>query len=93
MHSTNFILSFVLSMREYQKPSTFIKHYNLKVMKTNTTTLINPLSKTVLRQLASEVKETIATGFQAVPVKTFCTADLWNIQRNQRTSIARRRFF
>jgi hypothetical protein len=48
----------------------------------------------VLKNLLSEVKETVATDFvMAKPAKSFKAIDLWRIQRNQKlaTGLFRRR--
>lgn len=68
------------------------KTYKTKVMKTQTTNLLNQLNKTQMDLLTMEVKETLALGFTIPVAKTFSSADLWNIQRQQRTSISRRRY-
>ena len=48
-----------------------------------------------LKQLVTEVKETIATNISVQPSevkdKKFSVADLWNSQRNLRTASAMRR--
>jgi hypothetical protein len=44
-------------------------------------------------QLTSVVNETIATGFNQANNKAFTTADLWNIQRQGKSSIQRRHSF
>ena len=48
-----------------------------------------------LKQLVTEVKETIATNIhvQASEInKKFGIADMWNSQRNVRTAVSRRRY-
>ncbi len=48
-----------------------------------------------LRQLVTEVKETIATNINLQPKvakqKKFGIADLWNCQRNMRTAVSMRK--
>lgn len=61
-------------------------------MKTSTNNLLQSLSKTSLENLTHETKETLAIGYVEKPVKAFCSAELWNIQRRQRTMTSRRRF-
>jgi hypothetical protein len=41
-----------------------------------------------LRQLMTEVKETVATGIQlpGVKQKSFSAAEMWNIQKNARSA-------
>lgn len=46
------------------------------------------ISNEQTNELTTVVKETIAKSF--VSFKTFTTADLWNIQRRDKTSIKRR---
>ena len=50
-------------------------------MNSNVNNSIVVMEQDELRQLVTEVKETIATN-----VKQFSAADLWNIQRNMRTA-------
>lgn len=61
-------------------------------MKTSNNNLLQSLSKTSLENLTRETRETLATGFTEKPAKAFCSAELWNIQRHQRTMTSRRRF-
>lgn len=46
-----------------------------------------------LRQLVSEVKETVATGIKMPEIKkkSFGIADMWNIRRNARSASDRMR--
>ena len=53
--------------------------------------IFNRLTNTEILNLTAEVKETIADMGNQKPTKTFCAADLWNIQR-QRKAIRSRRF-
>ena len=48
------------------------------------------ISKEHTKELTTVVKETLALGL--IPVRTFSTADLWNIQRRSRTMLQRRSF-
>jgi hypothetical protein len=59
-------------------------------MRTQSTTLITVLSETMVKNLTTQVKETLAFGFNNN--KTFSTADLWNIQRQRKNMVTRRRF-
>jgi hypothetical protein len=59
-------------------------------MKKQTTNQFSPISKEQTEKLTTVVKETIALGLSQV--KTFTTADLWNIQRRSRTIMSRRSF-
>jgi hypothetical protein len=61
-------------------------------MKTQSTSLFTHLSKTIVKNLTTQVKETLATGFNMHKGKTFSTADLWNIQRQGKNMLSRRRF-
>jgi hypothetical protein len=61
-------------------------------MKTQSKNLFSPLSKLNVETLALQVKETLALGFGSHIPKSFSTTDLWNIQRNQRTLMSRRRY-
>jgi hypothetical protein len=59
-------------------------------MKKQTTNQFSQISKEQTEKLTTVVKETLAFGFSQV--KTFSTADLWNIQRRSRTMLQRRSF-
>jgi len=61
-------------------------------MRTQTTSLINKLSKETVKNLTNEVKETLAYGFNNSQTRTFSSADLWNIQRQRRSINVRRGF-
>lgn len=61
-------------------------------MKTQLTNILTPMSKTAIANLTTEVKETLARGFDEKNGKTFSAAELWNIQRQHRTTTQRRRF-
>jgi hypothetical protein len=60
-------------------------------MKKQSTNQFSPISKEQTEKLTTVVKETLALGIS--PVKTFSTADLWNIQRRGRTMMSRRNYF
>ena len=60
-------------------------------MKKQTTNQFSPISKEQSEKLTTVVKETLALGISQV--KTFSTADLWNIQRRARTMVSRRNYF
>ena len=55
------------------------------------TNQFSPISKEQTEKLTTVVNETIALGLSQV--KTFSTADLWNIQRRGRTMMSRRNYF
>lgn len=55
----------------------------------NETMGINPMSKSDLKELLKETKETIATDVKNQ--RSFSVVDLWNVQKRQRTSISMRR--
>lgn len=59
-------------------------------MKKQTNNQFNSISKEQTEKLTTVVNETIALGISQV--KTFTSADLWNIQRRSRTSMSRRSF-
>lgn len=61
-------------------------------MKIQLNNLFSQISKTQLETLVTEVKETLAIGYNHTKRKTFSAAELWNIQR-QRKSIGQRRGF
>jgi len=54
------------------------------------TTQFAQISKEQTEKLTTVVNETLAIGYNQV--KTFGTADLWNIQRRSRTIMNRRSF-
>lgn len=54
--------------------------------------LLKPLCKKELSTLTTTVNETLAANCSLSEQKTFVVAELWNIQRNKRTSAGRRRF-
>jgi len=56
------------------------------------TNLFKRLSKNELGTLTTEVNEILATSFHSNQQKPFSAAELWNIQRNKRTSLGRRKF-
>lgn len=58
-------------------------------MKKQTTNQFSPISKEQTEKLTTVVNETIAVGH----VRTFSSAELWNIQRRGRTMMSRRNYF
>lgn len=58
-------------------------------MQTNSS-LFTSISKTQVKNLIAEVKETIAMDFATPNNKTFSTADMWNIQRHGKSRTQRR---
>ena len=59
-------------------------------MKKQSTTLFPSTSTEQLENLASVVNETLATGINLPKSKIFTTADLWNIQRQNKSRIQRK---
>ena len=59
-------------------------------MKTQNGILLAPLSEEKLKSLTTEVKETLAKDFIKTNARAFTTADLWNIQRQQKARVQRR---
>ncbi len=57
-------------------------------MNTQQNNLLVTISKTETIKLTTVVNETLATGMQHV--KSFTAADLWNIQRQRKSSLQRR---
>lgn len=66
-------------------------------MKSNVMPSIVQIEANELKQLVSEVKETVATGIVNVKRKkksaSFGVVDLWKIQREMKTATASRRAF
>ena len=60
-------------------------------MKKQKTNQFSPISKEETEKLTTVVKETLSKGISQI--KTFSTADLWNIQRRGRTMMSRRNYF
>lgn len=61
-------------------------------MRTQSSNLFGQLSKATVKNLTTEVKETLAFGFSISKTKTFSAAELWNIQRQRRSLGSRRGF-
>ena len=61
-------------------------------MKLQSNNVLETLSTADLKNLTTEVKETLATHFKKESKKKFTSADYWNIERN-RKAIYSRRFF
>jgi len=59
-------------------------------MKMQQQNLLAPLTEEKLKELTTEVKEVLATGFVKNNTRVFSSADLWNIQRQKRVMIQRR---
>ena len=58
-------------------------------MKVQSQTLPVQISKTDMAKLTNQVKETLAPGLVLNRIKTFSSADLWNIQRRRRAIVIR----
>ncbi|MEO6491086.1 MAG: hypothetical protein ABIO04_14175 [Ferruginibacter sp.] len=61
-------------------------------MKTQLSNILAPLSKSEVNGLAVEVKETLAFDNDHLKTKSLSAAELWTIQRRQRTINPTRRF-
>ncbi|MCZ2222938.1 MAG: hypothetical protein LC122_04835 [Chitinophagales bacterium] len=61
-------------------------------MKTENKKLLAPLTKTELKNLTSETKETVSTESEPQK-KNFCAADLWNIRKTRKVFVERRGYF
>jgi len=63
-------------------------------MTSNAHPSIIKIEKDNLKQLTTEVKETLATSLRITSEedKKFSVVDMWNSQRNMRTAISRRRY-
>ena len=61
-------------------------------MKMQSANLFNQINKTQAENLAMEVKETLAMGYNHNQSKTFSAAELWTIQRQRKSINPRRRF-
>ena len=61
-------------------------------MKTQSNNLFAQVSKETVKELTTEVKETLAFGYNNSSNKTFSAAELWNIQRQRRSLGSRRGF-
>jgi hypothetical protein len=59
-------------------------------MKMQSTRLLSPLSPESVINLTTEVKEVLATGYKKNRDRILSAADLWNIQRHQKTRVLRR---
>lgn len=59
-------------------------HHTKKTIMKTQTTLLTTLSKEQVKQLTTQVKETLAAGFNSNE-KIFSAADMWNIQRRRKT--------
>lgn len=59
-------------------------------MNTQNKSLFTAISKSETKELTTIVKETLAFGVNVE--KHFTAADLWNIQRQKRSIVQRRRF-
>ncbi|MEO5892398.1 MAG: hypothetical protein ABIQ31_19270 [Ferruginibacter sp.] len=59
-------------------------------MKKQSNNLFAAISTQMVENLTTVVKETLATGFNQPKGKIFTAADLWNIQRQNRSRTQRR---
>jgi len=61
-------------------------------MKTQNQGLGLAISKSHLKEITTEVKETLALGYIIIPGKAFSSAELWNIQRRTKSALSRRKY-
>lgn len=59
-------------------------------MKKQSKTLFTQIDEDQYKTMTTVVNETLASGFNQHSNKIFSTADLWNIQRQKRTTVQRR---
>jgi hypothetical protein len=59
-------------------------------MKMRSTVLLSPLSQEGVVKLTTEVKEVLITGYRKHAERILSSADLWNIQRQQKARTQRR---
>lgn len=59
-------------------------------MKIQQQNLLAPLSEETMKELTTEVKEVLATGFVKNNPRLFSSAELWNIQRQRKMRVQRR---
>lgn len=65
----------------------------MKLQSNSTRNLLNSLTSNEIKNLTTEVKETIARGFIKGRKRIFTSAELWNIQRNKKNISGRRIYF
>ena len=79
-----------LSYQSRKKNLTQISKYlKIKIMKKQSQNLFSEVTKSELDNLTTSVQEIIAFGYKSND-KRFTTADLWNIQRQQKSRTQRR---
>ena len=59
-------------------------------MKTQSNSLLSPLSSESVINLTTEVKEVLAAEYEKTKSRILSAADLWNIQRQQKARMLRR---
>ncbi len=62
-------------------------------MKLQSNNLLENLTKTELKILATEVKETVAVNFNKERKKIFSAAQLWDIQRRRKNLSIQKNYF
>jgi hypothetical protein len=67
-----------------------LKPLKIKVMNIQNTSLFTSISKAATKKLTAVVNETLA--FNVIQTKAFTAADLWNIQRQRKSSLQRRHY-
>jgi hypothetical protein len=59
-------------------------------MKLLSNNLLETLSNTEMKNLTTQVNETLLSNYKKETPKTFSSADLWNIHRQRRNFLSRR---
>lgn len=62
-------------------------------MKLQSNNLLETLTKTEIKLLSTQVKETVCQNFDTQRKRAFTAADLWNIQRRKRNLLTRKLSF
>ncbi len=65
----------------------------MKIQSDNTGNLLDSLTRTEIKYLTKEVKETIATAFVNERKRNFTAAELWNIHRNKKNISNKKIYF
>jgi len=62
-------------------------------MKLQSNNLLDNLTKTELKNLTTEVRETVFVNFKKERKRIFSAAQLWDIQRRKKTLFMQRNYF
>jgi hypothetical protein len=62
-------------------------------MKLQSNNLLDNLTKTELKNLTTEVRETVFVNFKKERKRIFSVAQLWDIQRRKKTLFMQRNYF